>query len=85
MTRKRLIRVIGQIGKRAGVVTNPDKGKTATSHDIGKRSFLPKIDSRLTMPEAHKAMGHAKFDTTATFYDTRDAQQLAAKLWAKEE
>ncbi len=84
MSRKRIIRVIGQIGDRAGVITNPDKGKTATSHDIGKRSFLPKIDEKMTMPEAHKIMGHGKFDTTTKFYDTRSAQELAAKLWREE-
>lgn len=96
MTTKRIIGWIGKIGEKAGVVTNPDKRrkskfdkdgkeiirlKTATSHDIGRRAFLPKIDSTLTQSEAHKAMGHASFNTTATYYDTRNMSTIAAKLW----
>ena len=81
MSSKRIIRYISAIGAKAGVVTNPERGKTATSHDIGRRGFLPKIDSKLTMPEAHKAMGHAKFQTTVDYYDTRTMASITAKLW----
>ncbi len=82
MTPSRAIRVIGDIGRRAGVITNVDAKKTATSHDIGKRTFVRQIDDKLTPAEVHKTMGHAKFDTTMQFYDTRDAVDIATKLWA---
>jgi len=84
LSNKRLVRIISDIGKAAGIVTNVDTGKHATSHDIGRRTFLRKIDDQLTMPEAHKAMGHSDFQTTINFYDTRDALELSAKLWGKE-
>ncbi|HUS96455.1 MAG TPA: hypothetical protein VMX97_06935 [Hyphomicrobiaceae bacterium] len=84
MTIKRIIRVIGSIGRAAGIVTN-DAGKAATSHDIGKRTFVRRIDDKLTPVETHKTMGHAKFDTTMQFYETRAAATIAAKLWAHQE
>jgi integrase len=74
-------KIIAKIGAKAGVVTNPEKKKTATSHDIGRRGFLAQIDHLLTQSEAHKAMGHASFNTTATYYDTRAMALIAAKLW----
>jgi len=41
-----------------------------------------KIDNgQLTQAEVHKAMGHAKFQTTVDFYDTRSMVAIAAKLW----
>lgn len=84
MTRKRVVRTIAKIGERAGVITNPDTGKTATSHDIGKRTFVRQLDAKLTPIEIHKTMGHAKFDTTMQFYATQDAVDIAAKLFQKE-
>lgn len=81
-SRDRIVRNIGKIGEKAGIVTNAEKGKHATSHDIGRRAFVRKVDGKLTPMEVHKWMGHASFDTTVTFYDTRDAEDLAAKLWA---
>lgn len=82
MTLKRIIRTIAEIGHEARVVTNPETGKNATSHDIGRRAFLGKVDGKLTATEVHKWMGHSSFDTTLTFYDTRSAEDLAEKLWA---
>ncbi len=82
MTNKRVVNVISAIGREAGVITNADTGKHATSHDIGRRSFVPQIDGILTQPEAHKAMGHASWQTTTDYYDTRDALEVSAKLWA---
>lgn len=81
MSRKRVIRIIGEIGVAAGIVTDPESGKHATSHDIGRRTFIEQIDGLLTMPEAHKAMGHGDFQTTVDYYDTRDAIEIAGKLW----
>lgn len=84
ISNKRMVRVISEIGRAAGIVTNVDTGKHATSHDIGRRTFLSKIDDQLTVPEAHKVMGHEVFQTTIDYYDTRDALELSAKLWGKE-
>lgn len=82
MTNKRVVNIISEIGKTAGVITNQDTGKHATSHDIGRRAFVPQIDGILTQSEAHKAMGHASWQTTQDYYDTRDALEVSAKLWA---
>jgi hypothetical protein len=76
MSRKRTIRIISEIGEKAGL----DHG---TSHNIGRRAFFPQIDGALTQAEAHKAMGHGDFNTTTTYYDTRNALEIAAKLWGK--
>jgi integrase len=81
MSEKRIVRIVSAIGREAGILTNPDTGKQATSHDIGRRAFLPQIEGALTVPEAHKAMGHADFQTTLDYYDTRDALDIAAKLF----
>ncbi len=82
MTTKRIIRVIAAIGERAGIITDPETGKTATSHDI--RRALPirlQEQGKLTIVEIHKLMRHAKLETTLTYYDTRGAEEIAAKLW----
>jgi len=81
ISEKRVVRIISDIGRQAGLVTDPATGKHATSHDIGRRAFVPQIDGILTQAEAHKAMGHGSWQTTTDYYDTRDALDVAAKLW----
>jgi integrase len=81
MSVKRIVRLVSAIGREAGIETNPDTGKGVTSHDIGRRAFLPRIEGALTVPEAHKAMGHADLQTTLDYYDTRDALDIAEKLF----
>lgn len=82
MTRKRVIHVVGEIGKKSGVITGETKQKTATSHDIGKRAWLTRMDGKLTGPELQKAARHASIETTMSYYHHKDAEKPAKKLWA---
>ncbi|TWT33844.1 Tyrosine recombinase XerC [Posidoniimonas corsicana] len=76
-----VVRVVSEIGKAAGVITDPVKGKTATSHDIGRRAFLTRMDQLLTIPELQKWARHASPDTTMGYYHHRTAVELGRKVW----
>lgn len=78
---KRAVRIVSEIGRASGVVTNPQTGQTATSHDIGRRAFLSRMDGVLSLPELQKWARHASPETTMTYYHSRSAEQLAAKVW----
>ena len=78
---KRVVKIIAAIGRRAGVVTNPETGKLATSHDT-RRGFAVQMDEKgLTLAELQKWMDHADIRTTLTYYRTVEVDRLAAKLW----
>lgn len=82
LTVKRAVETIAKFGKRARIVTNPETGKTATSHDL--RRALPirlQEQGKLNMAEIQKVMRHSKLETTLTYYDTRTAEDISAKLW----
>jgi integrase len=81
MTVKRVCRIISQIGRRAGVVTDAATGKCATSHDIGRRAFTVRMAGRLSLPDLQKWMRHASVTTTLNYYHHRTAEELGAKLW----
>jgi integrase len=81
MSQGRIERQISCFGARAGVVTNTETGKTATSHDT-RRGFAVQMDGRgLTLAELQRWMDHADIRTTLTYYRTAEADELAAKLW----
>lgn len=74
-------RRIAAIGKAAGVVTDSEKGRTATAHDL-RRAFGYRW-SRRVMPATLKAlMRHSSIDTTMTYYVGENAKATAAELWA---
>jgi len=82
MTSKRAIRTIAEFGQRARIITNTETGKHATSHDL--RRALPirlQEQGRLNLAEIQKVMRHSKLETTLTYYDTRTAEEISAKLW----
>lgn len=81
MSRKRVVKLISKFGDKANVVTNPETGKKATSHDM-RRSFIGGLDGKLTLAEIQKWTGHADIRTILSYYHTRDAEDLAKKLWA---
>lgn len=82
MSVKRIVRTISAIGEASGVVTDPVTGKHATSHDLGRRAFLTRLDQRgLTLAEIQKWARHASIETTLAYYHHRSAQDLAAKVW----
>lgn len=78
MTRKRVIRVISDIGRRAGVVTSTSgKAKTATSHDIGRRAALTRLSHTLTLSQTQQWARHSDPKTTSEFYIRDEAEALA--------
>jgi integrase len=77
MTRKAVIRVVSQIGRKAGVVTDRDSEKTATSHDIGRRAFITKMAEKLSMSQTQQWARHSDPRTTSQFYIRHDAEKLA--------
>jgi integrase len=77
MTRKRVIRTISLIGKKAGVVTDSNSGKTATSHDIGRRACITRLAEKLSMSQTQAWARHSDPRTTSQFYIRHEAESLA--------
>jgi integrase len=84
LSQKRTIRTISDIGEASGVVTDETTGKTATSHDIGRRAFLSRMDSDLSTAELQKWARHASPQTTMQFYHHKSAIELAKKVWGSD-
>lgn len=84
MSRKSVIRVVSSIGRVAGVVTNPAKGKMATSHDIGRRAFITKLSTTLSMSQTQQWARHSDPRTTSEYYVRHEAEALAeAAGWTR--
>ena len=82
MTSKRVIRVISQIGKKSGVITDAASNKFATSSDIGRRAFATQLGKVLSQSELAEWMRHASPQTTMQYYHAAKAIDLAEKVWA---
>jgi integrase len=80
MTLKTIVRTISAIGTKAGVITNPETGKLATSHDT-RRAFIGSLCDKLGLADAQKWTGPGDIRTILAYYHTRTAEELAAKLW----
>lgn len=80
MTPKRVVRVIGRIGKAAGVITNKETGKFATSHDV-RRAFYDWCHGRFGEAIASMMLRHADQETTLIYYNTQEAERAAELLW----
>jgi len=75
-------RIIGQIGKRAGVLVDRREKKFASAHDL-RRSFGTRWAKRnIPVASLRKLMRHSNIQTTMEFYAIIDAQDLAGELWA---
>lgn len=77
MTRKAITRIVSDVGAKARVVTDTVTGKTATSHDIGRRAGLTRLARTLTLSQTQQLARHSDPRTTATFYIRDDAETLA--------
>lgn len=77
-------RVISDVGKASGVITDATEKKHATSHDIGRRHLTSVLQDSLSELEVASFMRHADSETTRNFYDPVNAQRLAAKIWRNE-
>lgn len=74
-------KIVSRIGAKAGVVTNPEDGKCATSHDIGRRFFATRMASKMTTLELKDWMRHESVETTARYYAIQEAESLASRFW----
>ena len=85
MGKKRVLRILSGIGRRAGIVTDPTTGKHATSHDIGRRAFATRLASRLQPQELAKWMRHEDVSTAQNYYYQPDAIALSKRIWEDKE
>jgi integrase len=73
--------IVSKIGKRAGVVVNPDTGKTASAYDL-RRAFGQRWSARVMPAVLQQLMRHEDINTTLKFYVGSDAEATADVLWA---
>lgn len=83
MSTKKVIQRVSEIGEAAGVVTNRETGKFASSHDI-RRAFYDWCAEKYGKKIASLLMRHADEQTTDTFYNTHEAEQLGDLLWSQQ-
>jgi integrase len=75
-------RVVGKIGRKAGVVTNKAEGKYAGLHDL-RRGFCTRWAKREMPAVLRRLARHASIQTTLAYYVDLDTADLAEALWAK--
>jgi integrase len=75
-------KIVGKIGKRAGIIVNKAEGKFAGAHDL-RRSFGNRWAKRVMPAVLQRLMRHASIQTTMTYYVALDADEVADELWAK--
>jgi integrase len=81
ITPQRVIRIVSNIGKKAGVVVNKADGKFATAHDL-RRAFGTRWAKRVMPAILKKMMRHSSIETTMAYYVDLDAAEVADQLWA---
>ena len=82
LTPHRIGKVVGKIGRKAGVVTNKTDGKYAGLHDL-RRSFCSKW-AKLVMPAVLRRLArHSSITTTLAYYVDIDTAELTRELWVK--
>lgn len=79
---KRIGRIIGDIGRRAGIVVNDD-GKFVTAHDL-RRSFGTRWSYQVKPLTLKRLMRHKDIETTLKYYVEQDADAVAEELWAND-
>src|SRR5262245_19840895 len=77
----RIGRKISAIGAAAGVITDPEKGQTATAHDL-RRSFGSRWAKQVMSATPKELMRHASIATTMTYYVQQSARVTSSELWA---
>ncbi|MCC6126949.1 MAG: site-specific integrase, partial [Pirellulales bacterium] len=81
ITPKRVIKIVSNIGKKAGVVVNKTDGKFASAHDL-RRAFGTRWAPRVKPATLQLLMRHAEIGTTMKYYVAQDAADVADELWA---
>ena len=82
LTVNQIGRLVGAIGRKAGVVTNKSEGKYAGLHDL-RRGFCTRWARKEMPPILRRLARHASIQTTLSYYVDLDAADLAEDLWAK--
>lgn len=75
----RVSQVVSQIGKAAGVITDPATGRTATAHDL-RRAFAQRWAAKLTTIDLQRLMRHESIETTRNYYLDEDVKALSERL-----
>lgn len=75
-------KIVGKIGRKAGVVTNKAEGKYAGLHDL-RRGFCTRWAKVVTPPVLRRLARHASVETTLSYYVDLEADALAEDLWAR--
>ncbi|MCA9236241.1 MAG: tyrosine-type recombinase/integrase [Planctomycetales bacterium] len=70
-------KIISDIGKKAGVVTDAGSGRTATAHDL-RRANGARWSKRVMPAVLKQLMRHAEIGTTMTYYVQQDARITAS-------
>ena len=97
ITAKRVCRIVGEIGRKAGVVVaTVEKRKRvdgklvattvkkyASAHDL-RRSFGTRWAKRVMPAVLKRLMRHAEIATTMKYYVTLDADAVADELWGRD-
>ena len=79
-------KVITRIGKRAGVVVDPENVKTgkpakfASAHDLRRSCSERLLDAGVPPLEISRVLRHASWETTRRHYAPRDVQKAAGVL-----
>lgn len=73
---------VSLIGKAAGLIVS-ETGKHASAHDL-RRSFGLRWALQVMPAELQQLMRHADIHTTMKYYVSIEAQDFAARLWAKD-
>jgi integrase len=81
MPKDSVIRLLSEIGRKAGVVVDKARGKYASAHDL-RRSFGERWAARLMPQQLMELMRHETIETTMRYYVGRNAQSTASVLWA---
>lgn len=81
MHQESVSRIIRQLGRMSGVVTNEHTGAYATSKDIGRKAYIEKLrSSGIGVFELRKLVRHASIETTTKYYDFTDAYELGKHI-----
>lgn len=74
-------RMVSDIGRKAGIVTDEANDRCATCHDL-RRSFGTRWAARVMPADLKELMRHDSIDTTMKYYVSQNTDALAARLLA---
>lgn len=79
LTESEVGRMVSDIGRKAGIVTDAAEDRCATCHDL-RRSFGTRWASRVMPADLKAIMRHDSIETTMKFYVSQETDALASRL-----